>query len=455
MSALPQERIHTEEGKQPMFQKLKSLIFNKEIRNAGWIIGEQIFQMAISLVVGVLSARYLGPGNYGTLNYTASFVNFVLPIATLSMEGVVIKKMIAAPEDEGVYLGSCMLFRLVASLISSAIIFLIVAFLNPDDRLKWALVLIQSLQLSFRAVFILDSWFQRHLKSRYVSIGKMISCVVVAAYKIFLLATAKSVIWFAFSNTLTDMIIAIVLYYFYRRDGKDKLTVSREKGIDVLRESYHFILSGLMGAVYSQMDRIMLGSMMTDYDVGLYTTATALCGMWIFVPTAVINSFRPKIMELKKAGEEEAYQRRLEQLYSFIIWLCIAACAGVCILARFIVGTLYGEAYLGAVQALRIVIWFETFAMIGTARGIWILCEGKNRYVKYYLGIGAAVNLILNWLMIPVWGINGAALATLITQIVTSLIAPLLFRATRYHTTIVLRSFALRWWFEMRERSES
>lgn len=431
---------------------VKSLLGNREIKNAGWIIGEQIFQMAVSLVVGILSARYLGPSNYGALSYTASFVNFVMSIATLGMEGVVIKKMIMNPDDEGVYLGSCMWFRLISSLLSSASIFIIVALLNPNDHLKWILVLLQSFQLVFRSVYILDSWFQRHLKSRYVSIGKMVACLIVSAYKIFLLATQKSIVWFALSNSLTDVVVAVMLYVFYKNEHGQKLLISKEKGFDVLSESYHFILSGLMAATYSQMDRIMIGGMMTDLDVGLYTTATAICGMWIFVPTAIINSFRPKILELKNEGNEAHYERRLEQLYTFIIWLCIIVSFFVCVLARYIVGLLYGEAYLGAVSALRIAIWYETFAMIGTARGIWILCENKNKYVKYYLGIGAVVNLILNWSMIPIWGINGAAIATLITQIVTSLIAPLLFKETRYHTVIVLRAFIGHWYFSGRKK---
>ena len=194
----------------------------------------------------------------------------------------------------------------------------------------------------------------------------------------------------------------------------------------------------------------MIGSMMSDYDVGLYTTATAICGMWLFVPNAIINSFRPKILELKKAGNEEHYKRRLEQLYSFIIWLCIFVSIAVCVLGSFVIRILYGDAYIGAASALRIAIWYETFAMIGTARGIWILCEDKNKYVKYYLGIGTVVNLALNYVMIPVWGINGAAIATLITQIVTSLIAPVMFRETRCHTLIVLRAFVGSWFFANR-----
>ena len=195
----------------------------------------------------------------------------------------------------------------------------------------------------------------------------------------------------------------------------------------------------------------MIGSMMTDLDVGLYTTATAICGMWLFVPNAIINSFRPKILELKKEGNEEHYERRLEQLYSFIIWLCIFVSIAVCVLGSLVIRILYGEAYIGAAPALRIAIWYETFAMIGNARGIWILCENKNKYVKYYLGIGAVVNLVLNYVMIPIWGINGAAIATLITQIITSLVAPVFFKETRYHTLIVLRAFVGSWYFKERK----
>lgn len=199
---------------------------NKAIQNAGWIIGEQIFQMIISLVVGILSARYLGPSNYGTLNYTASFVNFFLSIATLGMEGVVVKKLISHPDQEGVYLGSCMVFRLVASCLSAASIFLIVVALNPDDHLKWGLVSLQSMQLLFKSVYILDSWFQRHLKSKYVSIGKIIACIIVSTYKILLLVTSKSVVWFAISNSLTDCVVGVVLLLFYKKEKAQRLSFS-------------------------------------------------------------------------------------------------------------------------------------------------------------------------------------------------------------------------------------
>ncbi len=427
--------------------KLTRFIKNKEIKNAGWIVGEQVLQMLLSLVIGLLTARYLGPQNYGALNYTASFVTFFTSIAGLGMEGVVIKKLIEKPDAEGDYLGGCMLLRLLSSVLSSISILLIVFILNPDDLTKLILAALQSLQLVFQTVNILDSYFQRYWKSKYISIGKCVAYIVVMAYKLILIINTQSIEWFAFSNSLSSLIIAVMLYIFYRTSKGPKMKPNVKLGTDVLKDSYHYIISGLMVAIYSQMDKIMIGGMLNDTEVGFYTTATAVCGMWIFVPTAIINSFRPTIMEINHAGDKKLYIKRLEQLYSGIIWLCIAASLVICIGAPLIIKILYGEEYMGAVDSLRIAIWFETFSMIGTARGIWILCENKNKYVKYYLFIGVIVNLVLNAIMIPTIGIEGAAIATLVTQITTSLIGPLFFKETRIHTKLVWEAFIFKWYW--------
>jgi len=434
---------------QEILKKIKHFIINsKNMQNSFWIIGEQVIQMLISLVVGVLSARYLGPENYGTLSYTASFVTFALSVAKLGMDAVVVKKLVDHPENEGEYIGTSMLYRIISAIVSIVAITVIVYLLNPGDTIKLVLALLQSFRLIFVAIQILDSWFQRKLKSKYVSIGKMVAYIVVSAYKIYLLATAKSVVWFAFSNTLSDIIIAILLLVFYKRQNGARFKIDYKIGNGVLKESYHFIISGIMTAIYSQMDKIMIGQMLTDTDVGFYTTASTICSMWIFVPLAIINSFRPMIFELKQKGDEQIYMQRLKQLYSAIIWLCIFVSAVISLFSNFIICTLYGEAYRGAVGTLQIVIWCEVFSMIGSARGIWVLCEKKNKYVKYYLAIGAAVNLILNRVLIPLWGIEGAAFATLITQIVASMIAPLFYKETRIHTKYVLEAFALTCWFK-------
>ena len=108
-------------------------------KNSLWIIGEQIVQMVISMVVSILSARYLGPENYGTLNYTLSIVTLFNSVATLGMESVVIKRMIEKPDCEGKYLGGCIGLRMISSIISTISIIIIVFALNPGDTLKIAI----------------------------------------------------------------------------------------------------------------------------------------------------------------------------------------------------------------------------------------------------------------------------------------------------------------------------
>lgn len=424
---------------------LSTYIRSKNLRNASWIIAEQIFQMGVSLVLGVISARYLGPSNYGALNYTASFVAFFTSMATLGMEGVVVRKLVAHPESEGAILGSAIFLRFISAILSNVLILFIIQVLNPNDTTKLILAALQSIQLIFQAIYILDAWFQRHLKSKYVSFAKMLACIVVSLYKILLLVSAQSLYWFAFSNSLTYIIISIVLVILYKRQSNQKFTFNAKLGKELFLDSYHFAIAGLMVSVYSQIDKIMIGNMLTDTDVGLYVTASGVCSMWIFVPMAIIQSFRPSIIEFKENQNEVMYQLRLKQLFAVITYLSLFVAVAIALIAPYLIKILYGKAYIGAVSILQILIWSEIFAMIGVVRGVWILCEHYNEYIKYYLALGAICNVLLNWWLIPVCGTGGAAIATLITQALVALFAPMLFSRTRSYLKLVFDAVFFNW----------
>ena len=264
-----------------------------------------------------------------------------------------------------------------------------------------------------------------------------------AVYKIAILALGKSVEWFAFSTALEAAAVAAALWLVYRRGDHQKLTVSFAAGVELLKRSYHFILSGLMVTIYSEMDKIMLGRMLSETAVGFYTAATKISTMWSFVLTALINSSRPVIIT-SRTQDYARYIKQNKRLYAAIIWIGIAAGLGITVLGKWIIYFMYGEAYMPATSSLQISAWYTMFAMLGTARGIWIVCEEKAKYVKYYLGVGAVVNVVLNYLLIPKFGPGGAAAATLATQIFTSVLAPAMYRETRVYTKYVLEAFVLK-----------
>ena len=191
--------------------KILKLTKTKVAKNTIWIIAERIFQMLISLIVGALSARYLGPSNYGLINYGISIVTFFLSIAKLGLENIIIKEYIENKNENGKIIGTALIMRTISSIISIILIYMLVTILKPNEELTIIITMLQSISLIFQSYEIIDYWFQSQLNSKYVSITKSVAYVIVSIYKIFLLVTKKSVIWFAMSTTIDYIVIFIIL----------------------------------------------------------------------------------------------------------------------------------------------------------------------------------------------------------------------------------------------------
>lgn len=417
---------------------------NRFLQNTSWIVGANLVQMVLSFIIGMISARYLGPSNFGVINYAAAIVAFFTSIANLGMEGVLVNEFTRKEYKNSEVLGTSLVMGLVSSIISSVLVVLLVGVLKQWDSLMIVVTFLQSLTLVFKAFNVFDYWFQSKLLSKYPSIIKCLSYIVMSAYKIFLLVTNKSVIWFAFSLGVDTLSIALGLMICYFVIEKGKIEFNGRLIWHILTQSAPFIISGLVSVIYTQMDKVMIEQFLNDSaQTGLYSAALTVCTTWLFLPQAFITSARPVILGMKDRNDSR-YIVRLKQLYSFIIWGCIAVAAAITICAPIIIKILYGDAYAAAANTLRIVIWYTVFAMIGTARGIWILCEKKNKYVWRYLIVGSIVNVILNACLIPYLGITGAALATVFAQFTSAIIAPVFYKETRIHTKYVLESFFLK-----------
>lgn len=412
---------------------------SKFIHNTGWILFAQIYQMLLSIVIGVISARYLGPSNYGTINYAASYISFFTIACALGLEGIVVKEMVENRDNEGVVLGSSIVMRLAAGFLSMFAVCVIVTVLNTGDHLLQLVTFFQSLALLFNAFHIIDFWYQSLLRSKISSIIKCVSYTGMSGYRVWLLVTGKSVEWFAFATSLDALLIAILFLFCYKRDGIHRLAFSLNMSKHLISLSYHLIISSLMAVIYNQMDRLMIGKMIDQTHVGYYAAASTICHMWLFIPQALANSARPLIMGLK-AKNNELYIRRIKQLNCITFWLGVAFAITVTLLSHFIIDILYGSDYLEAKGPLLLMIWSTVFASLSYTRSIWMISENKQKYTKQILICGVVVNLVLNYICIPAIGMNGAAAATLVTEAICCLIAPLFFKETRQYVGYILTS---------------
>ena len=423
--------------------RLSSFLKNKETKNAGWLIGGRVVQMVLSLLVGVLTARYLGPGNYGLIGYASSYVAFFTSLCTLGLNSVIIKDFVDNPEEEGKAIGSAIVMRIASSVLSAAMIVSFVAIVDRDEPLTIAVVALSSLGLIFHVFETFNFWFQSRYKSKITTIATLLAYIITSAYKLVLLYFGKSVRWFAFATSVDYIVVAAILYIAYKNYRGPKLEFSLTKCKALLNKSYHYILSGMMVAIYGQTDKLMLKQMLDEASVGYYNTASTICKMWVFVLVAIIDSIYPTILSLHKENEE-AYKRKNKQLYAIVFYVSVTVSLIMCAIGGFVVKILYGDAYTPAIMPLKIITWYTAFSYLGVARNAWIVCEGKQKYLKYMYLSAAVINVILNFSLIPVWGASGAAFASLVTQIFTSIVLPLLIPALRPNAKLMLSAIFLR-----------
>ena len=407
-------------------------------KNATWIIACKLAQSVVALIILMISARYLGPSNYGLLNYAASVVTFLLPVMRLGLSEILVQEFIRRPDREGEVLGTAIVMSMMSAAGCMGIVFTFLSVANAGEGTTILVGVLYSFSLLFQATELVQYWFQSKLLSKFPSIAAFIAYVLVAIYKVIILMAGKDVIWFSISNTLDYLVVSLILLIIYHKMGNQKLKVSLSLAKEMFSRSKHYIIAGLMVNIFAQTDRIMLSLMINDTVTGYYSAAFEATTTTMFVFAAIIDSFRPTILEAKNENSPE-YESRLIRLYSIITYLSIAQSIAMTLLAYPIVMILYGKSYLPSVNVLQIEAWYVIFSYYGGVRNIWILSENKQKYLWIINLAGAVANIGLNALLIPFMGAMGAALASLLTQFFTNVILGFIIRPIRHNNYLMYK----------------
>lgn len=434
--------------------KILNLFKNKEIKNAGWLIGGKIAQMIISLFVGVLTARYLGPSNYGLINYASAYIAFFNSFCTLGINSVIIKNFKDNQEEQGLAIGSTLVLRAISSILSAITIIAIVGIIDSEEPLTIVIVALCSLALPFHIFDTFNYWFQSRYQSKITSLATLVAYALTSAYKIVLLILGKDIKWFAIATSIDYICIAIFLFIAYKKFNGPKLKFSFEKAKQLLKSSYHYILSGMMVAIYGQTDKLMLKQMLGETQVGYYSAATTICGMWVFILSAIIDSIYPTIISLN-GKDEKAFEKKNKQLYSIVFYVSSFVSFVFLLFGDLIIWILYGQAFKPAVKPLKIITWYTAFSYLGVARNAWIVSKSKQKYLKYAYLSAAIINVCLNYFLIPIWGASGAAVASLITEMFTSIILPLFIKGLKPNVKIMLEAIALKGVFNKKAKNNT
>ena len=429
---------------------VRNLVFH----NAKWIIGCKVVQSVMQLVIGMICARYLGPDNYGLIRYAASIVAFGVPLMRLGLDATLVHELVENPEKEQSIMGTALMLNVASGLVCMGLVYGFVSAVHPGEQITILVCVIYSGSLLFSALEMVRYWFQYKLMSKYASLVMLGAYAVVSAYKIFLLASGKSVYWFAFAHSVEYGTVAAGLTAIYLSTGR-RFELDFSMVGKMLRKSRHYILASMMVVVIQNTDHIMLTGMLGQWENGIYSAAITCTTAAQFVYYAVIDSFRP-VLFARKGENRAAYERGISRLYCITVYLALGQGIVFTVFAKPLVLLLYGRDYVDAAGLMGILSAYFLFSTIGVVRNIWILAEGRNRWLWVINLSGAVMNVALNRVMIPAWGAWGAAAASMLTQFFANVVMGYLIRPMRGNNRLLLQGispgFVMQEWKLLRKR---
>jgi polysaccharide transporter, PST family len=398
--------------------------------------------MGLGVFIVIWIARYLGPGEFGIYNYAIALVAIFTAFASLGLDNIIVREIVRNPSKKNEILGTGFVLKFTASLITVGIISLIIFSIRPDDALTRTMVVILAGTMIFQSFDVIDFWFQSQVQSKYTVISKNAAFLIISGVHIGLILSGAPLVAFAWSRLGEIFLFAVFLIFFFYYTGSlpGNLQVNIDRAKDLIRNSWPLVLSGIMIMLYMRIDQVMLGEMIGVNSVGIYAAAIRLTEVWYFIPMAILISVFPTILETK-SRDEKLYYRRLQRMYSLFTWMAITIAIIVTFIANPVIRILYGTDYSAASSVLIITIWAGVFVFQGLARGKWLIAENLQNYSYWFTGLGVIFNIILNLILIPKYHALGAAVATLLTQFIVVIPAPLLIKQTRRSTIMILQSF--------------
>jgi PST family polysaccharide transporter len=412
--------------------------------NTAWLASEKVVSMALALLINISIARAFGPELFGEFSYLFSLAALLVPIGALGVNAIVTREVINHPNKTHEIIASSIFVRLLGAVVVfclSLIIWfegtLLSNLTNPD-----ALLL-----LSFAGVFtslqVIEFWYQAKVVSKDIVKWRIPVILMFSVVKF-------SVLWNGGSFELLVAIYAIelvimgavVLILYSGKESRVKFSdVNISYGVSLLKQSSWLLFSGVASLIYLKIDQIMLGQMTSNVEVGVYSVASRLSEVWYFFPEALMASFFASLLMHKKNLKE--YYRRIQALCDGLFACALTLAIFITLFSEQIIHILYGDGYEKSSVILSIHIWAGCFVFMRALLSKWLIAEELLKFSLVSHGLGAVVNVALNYWMIQEWQGVGAALATVISYAIASYFSLFIYKPTRKMAYVMTRSICL------------
>lgn len=432
---------------------LKNPGFRKYLANTSWLMVDRVVRIGLTLLVGILMTRYLGPERMGVWNYAGALVGLFTFLSFLGLNEILVRDLVRHPERRNELMGT----GLAALVIGSSLLLVIVvvfALAKGADTTTFWLVFLFGLSELLRPSMVFEFHFMAEVKGRTVALVNIMQSLVGAGVKLAMVLAEVDLLWFGAALVAENLVYAILLTRAFQRDGHllRAFRATWRMGLHLLRQAWPLVVYGIALNLQLRVDQVMLfdilsrlhGEALANNTVGQYGVAVKMIEAVSFLPVIIQASFAPAIAKAR-VQDPALYESRMTNLYRLMFLLCLLTSIPLYFVAQPLIVFLYGEEFRYAGQLLALFAMRLVFPYMGMAKTSFITNEGLFKYSLLTAIVGALINVVMNYLLIPGMGAEGALWATMVSFIVGLFLMDLFFERTRRNFRWMITGMATFW----------
>jgi len=410
------------------------------VSNFSWLLFEKIFRYVLGLVVSVWLARYLGPENFGMLNYVIAYISFFIGLSSLGVPKILTRDLVNQKDRVSTLLGSSILIMLLGGIAAYILSIAVISFLRGNESTIVYLTLLIGIQLIFKSTRSFTCYFESIVKSKYQVYASSSAYFVVSLLKILAILCGASLLTFGFLVSFEVIVASLLLVFFYFMKSENRITLSidRNECLRLLKDSYPLIFSTIVIALHLRVDQIMVRDISGNEEAGIYAVAVRLTEIWYFLPLIIQSTLFPGLVKLHKSNKVD-FRDEMYRIISIFCVLSIIIALPVSVFSTFIITILFGADYISSAPVLAILIWALLFVSYNVIRNAYLYIENLAKIHFAVVLLGLVVNIIGNLIVIPQYGAIGASVITLISYSFSSIFANLFFKKIRFFTPMMLK----------------
>lgn len=389
--------------------------FIKYLKNSGWMFSTRVISLVLSFIVTTYIARYLGPYNYGQLSYAVSFVGIFSFLSSLGIDSVLYRELISFKDRRSEYMGTALILKLFAGLFALTLT-VSAAYLSNLSGVGLLIIILISFTFIFNSFNIIAYEFQADVDGKITSIISIAVTCVLSLLKIGVVVFEKGLIYLA-SVLLFESLLYATLYIYFRLKKYGSITswsYNPQVARSLIHDSWPMMFTAAFSVIYARIDQIFIKSLINIESVGIYDAAVRLSEVWYFIPNIVLSSLFPAIMN-SKMDNATTYFKRQKYLFLLMLGLSTSISIFVTIFAKEITLIVFGSAFISSYIILQVYIWSLVGTYMNHAISHFLIAENYRKMIFTSSLFGMVTNIILNIVLIPMYGILGAAIATVVS----------------------------------------